>query len=276
MTSYEMLQFRNHTQPAPIRNTLVNIEHIADQILGYLSLYSLNHLSHTCCELFFVIDHFLSKERTVNDIYSKFFRDPLAFRMLQVRTQCLVSGSQPLQYMSRLYWPESDLDLYTNDRHIQDILSFLYLDGYTQLDCSWDHRNVEGHYVSHENSALKVIYYMEKEYSTQVFLVVREEIQTEAIRHTVKLQVMLSRWHPVAVILGFHSMGAINFFTPIHVVSLYAHATLDEWCSLVLYQVTDWETCASRDLTKYRNCGFDLVLSGKDELGRSCGLDCVY
>ncbi|KIJ53100.1 hypothetical protein M422DRAFT_242207 [Sphaerobolus stellatus SS14] len=115
MTSYETLQFRNHTQPAPIRNTLVNIEHIADQILGYLSLYSLNRLSRTCRELFFVIDHFLSKERTVNDIYSKFFRDPLAFRMLQARTQCLVSGSQPLQYISRLYWLESDLDLYTDD-----------------------------------------------------------------------------------------------------------------------------------------------------------------
>ncbi|KIJ53101.1 hypothetical protein M422DRAFT_242208 [Sphaerobolus stellatus SS14] len=108
---------------------------------------------------------------------------------------------------------------------------------------------------------------MEKEYSTQVFLIVGEEIRTEATRHTVKLQVMLSRWHPVAVILGFHSMGAMNFFTPIHVVSLYAHATLDERHSLVLYRVTDRETCASRDLKKYCNRGFDLVLSGKDELG---------
>ncbi|KAK6503746.1 hypothetical protein TWF481_008750 [Arthrobotrys musiformis] len=48
----------------------------------------------------------------INRSLRRFVDDPLAFRSLMARHNALVSGSHALQFLARVKWPESDLDVY--------------------------------------------------------------------------------------------------------------------------------------------------------------------
>lgn len=67
----------------------------------------------------------------INKHLSRFFDNPSEFRSLQARTATLVSGSNALQFLNRLAYSDSDLDLYTYRIHGLEVCNWLLQNGYT-------------------------------------------------------------------------------------------------------------------------------------------------
>ena len=61
----------------------------------------------------------------INKHLEPFFADVLQFRVLQAKTDCVISGSNALQYMGRVNWTTSDLDLFVKATHAQVVSDWL-------------------------------------------------------------------------------------------------------------------------------------------------------
>jgi hypothetical protein len=77
------------------------------------------------------VQSYLRHAFCVNRLLSRFFSVPEGFRALQACTGTLIAGSTALQLFDRVFYPESDLDLYVELNFFQDIADFLLSEGYT-------------------------------------------------------------------------------------------------------------------------------------------------
>lgn len=75
----------------------------------------------------------------INRSLRRFVDDPLTFRTLMARHNALVSGSHALQFLARVKWPESDLDVYiTGEEGLRAFANHLMeKEGYSFSPYNW-------------------------------------------------------------------------------------------------------------------------------------------
>ncbi|KAK6342468.1 hypothetical protein TWF718_007871 [Orbilia javanica] len=81
----------------------------------------------------------------VNRSLRRFVDDPLAFRTLMARHNALVSGSHALQFLARVKWTDSDLDVYiTGEEGLREFADHLtQKEGYAFSAYSWQSKQAD-------------------------------------------------------------------------------------------------------------------------------------
>ncbi|KIJ32887.1 hypothetical protein M422DRAFT_52648 [Sphaerobolus stellatus SS14] len=242
MSAYYQLLFRNPVQQSVFRDIIVNIPPITDNILGYLAPYSLTQLAQTCQDIAVVIAEFSGQEQSIHELLSDFVQDPFAFRRLQAKTGCIISGLFPLQFFSKAQLPCSDIMILVRDGS-WEIQRFLCSDGYTmenEIECC-----------------------MQK--TRRIFTCDEQGITWDTAEQKTMIHIIVSS---IAIVM--------NIITALHAISLYPRATFEYKCGLVLHRIHRPDEPAAELLKKYQMLGFNLVHSGEDDIGRASALDCVY
>ncbi|EMD31997.1 hypothetical protein CERSUDRAFT_99970 [Gelatoporia subvermispora B] len=116
--------------PAHILNIFIR-HPIYDILFACLSPASLARLNRVNRLTRDAVQDFSSRAFNINKCLSRFFSNPVAFRSVQARTACVISGSLALQFLDRSFYPKSDLDLYVEHAtSVRDLGVFLLGDGY--------------------------------------------------------------------------------------------------------------------------------------------------
>lgn len=89
-------------------------------IFAYLSPQQLACLSQVNRQIYFKVSAYMHDAYTLEPRLALFFPDPVAFRRMQARTRCLISGDFALLYFTRQ--PTSSLlDLYVHDHQRREL-----------------------------------------------------------------------------------------------------------------------------------------------------------
>jgi len=78
----------------------------------HLSTVDLLQLARTC---YLARDTINKLQWNINSKLRAFLGDPIAFRSRLAQCNALISGSFALQFLERVVWPESDLDIFVED-----------------------------------------------------------------------------------------------------------------------------------------------------------------
>ncbi|KAI0076957.1 hypothetical protein K474DRAFT_1707755 [Panus rudis PR-1116 ss-1] len=180
----------------------------------------------------------------INKFLTRFFDDPLAFRSMQAETGALISGSMALQFLDRSFYPESDLDLYAEQKNSKQIEKWLIEAGY--MFQPQKHQPPEFRVAILTNSLDRLANY--------------ESDITGVDRwgDPPKVQLILTYLVPWAVISEFHSTVVMNAISYRAAYSLYPLATFDERKALV-NMYTDLDERKQEALEKYKQRGWEMI-----------------
>lgn len=103
---------------------------ICEQIFRYVSARSLIRIGKTCRVAHNAVLEYYRYGFNINRHLARFFNNPVAFRSIQARTGTIISGSSTLQFLDRIFYEGSDLDLYLHPKTTKDIGDFLLQEGY--------------------------------------------------------------------------------------------------------------------------------------------------
>jgi hypothetical protein len=125
-----------------------------DTILQYLSPGDVARLQCTCTVISDALIAWKRAAYNINCFLERFFKDPVAFRVLQAQTKLIISGSSALQFMDRyvlspkvlahdslltlaswtrtfsIFYNDSDLDLYVSSSRTREVVMFLRTQNY--------------------------------------------------------------------------------------------------------------------------------------------------
>ena len=108
---------------------IVDCADIYDALFDCCSPAMMLRLSRTCRLAQAATKDYMDRAFDINRHLKRFFNYPLSFRVLQARTQAVVSGSSALQFMGRLYYPISDLDIFVANRNAQEVCDWVVYQG---------------------------------------------------------------------------------------------------------------------------------------------------
>jgi hypothetical protein len=111
-------------------HTLNAIPPIYDVFLSCLSPGSRARYSRSCSSANIAVADFNRRAYNVNRHLSRFFVNPFEFRAIQAHSGALISGSNALQFLDRIYYENSDLDLYVEDKNREEVGVYLQKEGY--------------------------------------------------------------------------------------------------------------------------------------------------
>lgn len=109
---------------------LVSNPIIIDCILSFCTSGTIFRISRTCSSSRLAILSYLQRAFNINRHLSRYFSDPLGFRLVQSRTGTIISGSNALQFLDRSFYPESDLDVYVPWKQLRVLARWVIADGY--------------------------------------------------------------------------------------------------------------------------------------------------
>lgn len=215
-----------------------------DRILSndylYLTLFTactprvLFILGRTCQLARLAVLDYVSSVWNINRALQRFFDDPLAFRSLQSTSGLLISGSFALQFLSRQYWADSDLDLYLPVHSFQRVGQWLMHEGYTFCPAPRQPHQFEDNttpqyvfdnpYVPLQNGS-SLPYRSPGIYAVFTFLKPRNNLL-----EPLKVQLIVAHRSPMEVILKFHSSKlascSFSFYTFTIVSLCHEHSIL--------------------------------------------------
>lgn len=87
---------------------------IIDNILDYCTPLAIFRLKTTSYAANKAVHGYITRTFDINSHLEHFFDDPISFRVLQARTNAIVSGSNALQFFDRTHYERSDLDVYVS------------------------------------------------------------------------------------------------------------------------------------------------------------------
>ena len=85
-----------------------------DALFSHCTPATIHHLSLACRAARRAVSDYNSRAYDINRHFNRFFRDPVAFRRMQMYTGSVVSGSSALQFFDRTLYPDADLDIYAD------------------------------------------------------------------------------------------------------------------------------------------------------------------
>jgi len=93
--------FSDGPPPASSPVVVLSCAPMLDIVVQYLSPGDVARLQCTCRAIYEALIIWKRAAYNVNRFLGRFFKDPVAFRILQAQTNLLISGSFPLQFMDR-------------------------------------------------------------------------------------------------------------------------------------------------------------------------------
>ncbi|KAH8801880.1 hypothetical protein DL96DRAFT_1475902 [Flagelloscypha sp. PMI_526] len=101
-------------------------------ICAFLTGLELILLRRVCKSSLTFVDEYMHRVLTVDRIFSPFFTSQqiVELRRIQAVTNFVVSGSAAVQFFERVGYPNSDLDLYVEERHRSGLTLFIEQSGY--------------------------------------------------------------------------------------------------------------------------------------------------
>ena len=85
---------------------------VTSRICDFLSIVDIVYLTRTCRTLSSLFRSLIPHQWNVDQVLSRFTRDPKAFRSQLGQRNALVSGSLALQFFQRVTWHDSDIDIF--------------------------------------------------------------------------------------------------------------------------------------------------------------------
>ncbi|KAI0341020.1 hypothetical protein BDW22DRAFT_1296455, partial [Trametopsis cervina] len=205
----------------------------------------------TCRCLATVIQRYMQVACNIDRSLMAFFDDVHGFRRLQYETGMLISGSFALQFMGRLKYDGTDLDLYLPMHGRMNVAIWLSAHGYNF--CPTVHQPQD--FLTALNTE-DLMGDDDVDYpSTGIYTILTFKRNDSKDILTRKVQIIVAWRTPMEVILGFHSTCVMNFITHTTAYSLYPRATFEDTKSLVLLDTP----LQSHALQKYQERGWTLV-----------------
>ena len=127
--------------PAPMPSRLYDVldrPAIVEKILDISSPITIFRLKMICRAADLAVQGYVERAFDINRHLEHFFDDPFSFRVLQARTNAVVSGSNALQFFDRTHYPKSDLDLYVSGtQSTLEVCQWLQKNGYNSYLIEW-------------------------------------------------------------------------------------------------------------------------------------------
>ncbi|KAJ7666750.1 hypothetical protein DFH06DRAFT_983996 [Mycena polygramma] len=227
-----------------------------DALFAQISTQELVRLMRTCRRVYNLI-----KETcfSVPRLLAPFFGDAVEvqrFRSIQALTDTIISGSVALQFMNRLRWPGSDLDIYVHRTCPAIPVGFIVENGYT-----FDPRKSQS-----------------KDVFVQLTASVKDKPPSYLGRGIAdvldfhkgdkKIQIIIAESTPMETIISFHSTCVMNVITHKNAYALYPRSTFVTKEALVVETVGAGQEVGRQ---KYIDRGWAMTwtpsLSRRSELG---------
>lgn len=187
-------------------NTIVPNDLLYDTVFSFSTPASFLQLSRTSRAVHTAVKSYMYRAFRIDKVFSRFFSSPLAFRQIQARTGTLVSGSVALQFFSRSYYPEADIDIYVHMKFRLEVADFLFKDGYTFAPEQGQDADFQKASSDHYLKFADIYKYKE------VITAFTFEKKNEDGK-VMKAQLIIAAECPLQAILGFHSSQLIFIFS---------------------------------------------------------------
>ena len=104
---------------------LIDRDSIYDSLFGYTSPATIYRVGRTCRLAYWAVKDYTGRAFDINSHLKRFFVDPFGFRVIQARTQAVVSGSSALQFFDRTVYPNSDLDIFVANKDAAEVCAWI-------------------------------------------------------------------------------------------------------------------------------------------------------
>ncbi|KAL5498711.1 hypothetical protein ACEPAH_2066 [Sanghuangporus vaninii] len=217
---------------------LADCNNAFDTLCDICSPATVLRLGRTCRLAHFAMRNYMDRAFDINKHLKRFFSYPLSFRVLQARTGAIVSGSSALQFMGRMVYPQSDLDIFVAIRNAQEVCDWIVyhggkgyrftpthrqaargiLDVATALAIHGRSRPLEGDFSPHSTENWNFYSFKNK----------RAVLNFMSDDDERCVQVIVTHNTPMECILSFHSTVVMNLITFHAAYSLYPKTTFEE------------------------------------------------
>ncbi|KAK6515803.1 hypothetical protein TWF281_004393 [Arthrobotrys megalospora] len=240
-------------------------------IFSYLDPPDIVRLLATCKSL----QLFKYELWNVNRSLRRFVDDPIAFRSLMARHNALVSGSHALQFLARIKWPDSDLDVYmTGENALTEFANhLLQKEGYSFSPYSW--QSGEAMKAISNKMADRETYLREKvqtpdwdpeeETSDEAALYCTQDIDgvfnfVHPTNPNRKIQLISARVLPLnAILADYYATHIFNLITWNRAYSLFPYHTFGKNHAFYTH---DLKGSARKGVEKYKGRGFEFKRYG--------------
>ncbi|KAI0339888.1 hypothetical protein BDW22DRAFT_1335607 [Trametopsis cervina] len=225
---------------------------LAHSILSYCTPATIFKVGMTCHVLSEVVEGYVQFAFNIDRSLAVFFEDVHEFRRLQHRSGLLISGSFALQFMGRLNYEGSDLDLFLPRHSRLEVALWLQTQGYVFAPSGMQGQS------AHLETALGGQEVGQHEHAYRlagIFTVVTFRRRNVEGAPPTTIQLIIARSTPMELILGFHSTCVMNVITYDTAYSLYPRATFEDMTSLVVLD----NASQKAPLAKYARRGWSLV-----------------
>ncbi|KAF8630563.1 hypothetical protein AX17_005375 [Amanita inopinata Kibby_2008] len=233
---------------------------ILDQLSSPLDLI---HFGQTCKTAQTILSHYFERVFDLSRVLLPYFslEDILSFRHLQISTGLLISGSTALQFFDRSPYPESDLDIYVENRYCRDVAQWLTSREYqfTSLRKSQPKDFKTAFLESIRAKSWSAPFATRDELGTREAYFgrgVSSVLNLSKPGSDRKIQLISATYPPLEIILNYHSTCVMNVITHEAAYALYPYTTFHQRRSLVCE--TDG-TKQDKARQKYKDRGWSLV-----------------
>lgn len=226
----------NATEESVFVGRLISNPIILDCILSYCTSGTIFRISRTCSSSRVAIFSYIQRAFNINRHLSRYFSDPVGFRLLQSRTGTIISGSNALQFLDRSFYPESDLDVYVPWKQLRDLARWVINDGYvfepntTQPKVFKEAaKRMERTMGDQEDfEGMNMGYAMRGVAGVFTFLKPAERKDPMEEEPPLKIQIMAARTSVAEIVINFHSSAYLPFLLHTHLI----HSFTDQFARI--------------------------------------------
>lgn len=190
---------------------ILDRDSIYDTLFAHLSPASIFRTARTCHIARQASIDYQSRAFDIHRHLTRFFADPVGFRVLQAQTGAVISGSNALQFFDRDIYPDSDLDIFVNVGNALDVCTWIAQSaGYGYSFEPNEIQRDEGLFTYSDAIAIFGVHHNSvnldwNRYEESAAYSVINFVSASGILGTRKVQVIATSSTPMANILKFHS-----------------------------------------------------------------------
>ncbi|EJD35462.1 hypothetical protein AURDEDRAFT_175488 [Auricularia subglabra TFB-10046 SS5] len=253
-TSARERRRRRGNEPPPLPQSLLPLPvEIMYYTMTFMRPPALQRFARTCRLFHYEYQATLYTLFDLIGMLSFYFPDPYGFRILQMRTGLLIAGSFALQFLGRLYFANSNLDLYISQYAAFVVIDWLLTQGYRLIPSRVPSMGLADFFVMPSMRALAI--------HSAIYLGTGQVVFKFTNRFGRCIDLIVHATCAFSAVLGFHSTAVMNVISCDWAISLVPWATYEEQLSLMLRPMTP----RLRDIrAKYESRGFTVTLNAGD------------